>query len=75
MADQLKDRPFTSALAHLRKTAGLSQSELAQMTGMNIRNIQQYEQGVNDIHKAGFDKVEALASVLGCSTGALAKNR
>ena len=71
VADQLKARPFASALAHLRKTAGLSQSDLARMTGMNIRNIQQYEQGVNDIRKAGFDKVEALASVLGCSVTAL----
>ena len=29
------------------------------------------EMGVNDIRKAGFDKVEALASVLGCSVTAL----
>ena len=71
VADQLKARPFTSALAHLRKTASLSQSDLARMTGMNIRNIQQYEQGVNDIRKAGFDKVEALSSVLGCTVTAL----
>lgn len=72
---RLKERPFSSALARLRKAAGLSQSELAQMTGMNIRNIQQYEQGVNDIRKAGFDKVEALASLLGCSTETLTKSR
>ena len=28
----------------------------------NIRNIQQYEQGANDIRKAGFDGVEALTN-------------
>ena len=68
---RLKERPFSSALARLRKVAGLSQSDLARMTGINIRNIQQYEQGANDIRKASFDKIEALASVLGCSVKAL----
>ena len=41
------------------------------ITGLNIRNIQQYEQGVNDIRKASYDKVEALASALGCPIEAL----
>lgn len=63
---RLNERPFASHLARLRKAAGLSQAALARITGLNIRNIQQYEQGVNDIRKASYDKVEALASALGC---------
>lgn len=50
----------------LRKTAGYSQKTLAEKSGVNLRNIQQYEQRVKDINKASAGALMALARVLGC---------
>ena len=49
-------------LARLR--AGLSQSQLAEISGVNIRMVQNYEQRVKDLRKASYDTVEALAEAL-----------
>jgi len=62
----VQSRPAVTRLAQIRKLAGLSQAELSARSGVNIRNIQQYEQGVNDIGKAGYAQVSSLSSVLGC---------
>ena len=54
---------------HLRRqrlAAGLSQSELAARSGVNIRNIQQYEQRAKDINRAAAISLQSLARVLGC---------
>lgn len=48
-----------------RKAAGLSQSELAKKSGINIRLIQHYEQGTKDINKAQVVTVLQLADALG----------
>lgn len=50
-----------------RQAAELSQSQLAEKSGVSIRMIQYYEQGKNDINKAALETVIALADVLGCS--------
>ena len=55
-----------TSLASIRAECGLSQSELAKISGVNIRNIQQYEQRAKDISKAGAEIVLKLASALGC---------
>ena len=55
-----------TSLASIRAGCGLSQSELAKISGVNIRNIQQYEQRAKDISKAGAEIVLRLASALGC---------
>ena len=47
-----------------RKAAGLSQSELAKKSGINIRLIQHYEQGTKDINKAQVVTVLQLAEAL-----------
>lgn len=60
-----------SRLAELRRRSGLSQSELSLRSGVNVRNIQQYEQGVYDIRKAGYLQVAALAEALGCDASSL----
>lgn len=60
-------RGGVSRLAVQRALAGLSQSQLSRKSGVGIRAIQQYEQGVKDINRAGIDKVAALARALHCS--------
>ena len=56
-----------SALARLRKARGLNQAELAERTGVSLRSIQQYEQGVKDINHAAAVSVYKLSLVLGCA--------
>ena len=45
---------------------GYSQSALADMTGIPLRTIQQYEQGQKDINKANVSYLVNLSSVLLC---------
>lgn len=53
-------------LQDLRKASGLSQSQLADLSGVNLRSLQYYEQGAKDINKASAQTVFALARALGC---------
>ena len=50
----------------LRKAAGYSQKGLAEKSGVNLRNIQQYEQRAKDINKGAAGSLAAIAKVLGC---------
>ncbi len=50
----------------LRKAAGYSQKGLAEASGVNLRNIQQYEQRAKDINKGAASTVSAIANALGC---------
>lgn len=54
-------------LKRIRTGTGLSQSELAERSGVNVRMIQHYEQGVKDINKAQAITVYKLTEALGCS--------
>lgn len=54
-------------LERLRSRAGLSQAMLAQLSGVSLRSIQMYEQRQNDISKAQFNILNALAKTLGCT--------
>ena len=49
-----------------RIESGMSQSELAKATGINIRSIQAYEIGDRDINKAQAISVYKIAMVLKC---------
>ena len=53
-------------LRRLRLIAGLSKGELAARSGINIRNIQQYEQRAKDINRAAAISLQSLAKALGC---------
>lgn len=53
-----------SKLQDARKAAGLSQSKLAEVAGINLRILQYYEQGKNDINKAQVLTVYKLAKAL-----------
>lgn len=54
-------------LKRLRTEAGLSQSKLAEASGVNVRMIQHYEQGEKDINRAEGMRLYKLAQALGCT--------
>ena len=51
----------------LRKAAGLTQKELSELSGINLRTLQQYEIRLKDINKASGDSINALAKALCCN--------
>lgn len=53
-------------LKKLRKRAGISQSILAEETGIPVKTIQQYEQHRKDINKAQVEYVVRLSKALCC---------
>lgn len=55
-----------SNLKHIRQGLGMSQSKLAELSGVSVRMIQHYEQGVKDINKAQAITVYQLAEALSC---------
>ena len=61
-------------LKKIRESRGLSQSELAKQSGVNLRNIQMYEQRVNNIDKAQAHILYKLSRVLGCDVEDLLEN-
>lgn len=61
---KIKESP--SNLKRMRQLANLSQSELANISGVNIRTIKAYEQKENDINKAGVHIIRALSLAIGC---------
>lgn len=58
-------KPETN-LKLFRTTANLSQRELAELSGIPIRTIQQYEQRQKNINKAHVEYLAALAQILYC---------
>ena len=56
-----------SNLKNIRTQRGYSQSKLAELSGVSLRMIQYYEQGVNDINKAEAETVYKLAQTLECN--------
>ena len=63
-----------SKLKTIRENRGLSQSELAAQSGVNLRSIQMYEQKVNNIDKAQGQTLYKLSRILGCSVEDLLEN-
>lgn len=55
-----------SNLKKMREAKGMSQSKLAEASGVNVRMIQHYEQGFRDINKAEVVTALRLADALGC---------
>lgn len=60
-----------SHLKDARIAAGLSQSALAQQSGVNVRMLQYYEQGAKSIDGARLETLAALARALGCGLSAI----
>lgn len=53
-------------LKRIRAERGLIQSKLADLSGVNLRVIQYYEQGYKDINKAQAITLYKIAQVLKC---------
>ena len=53
-------------LKRLRLKSGLTQSQLAQITGLNLRTLQYYEQGINKIDQARLTTLLKIAIALTC---------
>ena len=54
-------------LKRIRTESGMSQSKLSEISGVNFRTIQNYEQRFKDINKAQAITVYRLAQALNCS--------
>ena len=54
-----------------RKRLGMSQRQLAEASGTNIRTLQQYEIGAKDINSASVTTVLALSKALNCNVSDL----
>lgn len=54
-------------LKQIRQRVGMSQSELAEQSGVPVRTIQQYEQRQKNINKAKAEYLVMLARVLKCT--------
>lgn len=64
-------RRGTTKLQRQRKYCGYSQRQLAEKAGVNLRTLQQYENGAKDLSKASVGTVLSLANALGCTVSAL----
>lgn len=53
-------------LHEMRIKAGLSQSQLAERSGVNVRTLQSYEQGEKNIDGAKLNTLINLSNALGC---------
>ena len=63
-------KPDTN-LKRKRRQAGLSQSQLAELSGIPVRTIQQYEQRQKNINKAQVEYLFKLSNALECSVECL----
>ncbi len=72
--NKLKDNKHETKLHKIRIYRGLSQSELATQSSVNLRSIQLYEQKINNIDKAQVHTLFKLATVLGCKIEDLLEN-
>ena len=69
MNDLIRQKDFEKKtnLHDLRKASGLTQKELSELTGVNLRTLQQYEIGSKDINKASGQTINSLALALHCN--------
>lgn len=67
MLELYRSRNLVSNLKKLRQRAGLSQSELAVLSQVPVRTIQQYEQRQKNINAAKAETVIRIAKYLYCS--------
>ena len=58
---------YAKNIGKFRRHAGLTQKELSQLAGVNLRTLQQYEIGSKDINKASGRAINSLAQALHCN--------
>ena len=64
--DRARASAMPTALQRQRKLLGITQRELAERSGVNLRTLQQYENRSKDVNKAAGSTLLALSRVLGC---------
>ena len=64
-----------SKLKTKRMEAGLSQSQLAERTGINVRTLQHYEQGSKIFDHARIDTIVKVCLVLNCKMADIIENQ
>lgn len=65
---------MTKKLKEMRQSRGLSQSQLAEKTGINIRTLQHYEQGSKNFDHARIDTILRVCIALGCKLDDIIEN-
>ena len=53
-------------LKEIRTNRGLSQSKFAELSGINLRTLQQYEQGSRNINGASLESLLNMCLALDC---------
>lgn len=71
MNDLYREAKPDTNLKTKRKQVGLSQSQLAELSGIPVRTIQQYEQRQKNINKAQVEYLFKLSNALGCNVECL----
>lgn len=66
---------MTKKLKEMRQAAGLSQSQLAEKTGINVRTLQHYEQGSKNFDHARIDTILKVCLALNCKLENLVENQ
>ena len=66
---------MTKKLKEMRQSRGLSQSQLAEKTGINIRTLQHYEQGSKNFDHARIDTILRVCIALGCKLDDIIENQ
>ena len=64
-------RSDSTSLQTYRKRFGLSQRELAEASGINLRTLQQYETGSKNINRAAAEKIISLSHIFHCRPEAM----
>jgi len=64
---------MSNNIQKLRLEKGLSQSQLAELSGISVRTLQSYEQGDRDICKAAVETAFKIAKALDVSIEQLFK--
>ena len=66
---------MTKKLKEKRQAARLSQSQLAEKTGINVRTIQHYEQGSKNFDHARIDTIMKICIALHCKLEDVIENQ
>ena len=62
---EYRRKHYSTELKQVRKDKGMTQKELAEASGINLRTLQHYEQGSKDLNMAAAITVYAIAEALG----------
>ena len=66
---------MTKKLKEMRQAADLSQSQLAEKAGINVRTLQHYEQGSKLFDHARIDTILKICLALNCKLDDIIENQ